>query len=227
MPERVKQTTQRADEKVMRAERAGVRMSPTRWIIVVCGALACVGLILTGHGVAALGLLVAGIVVAIARRDEPVRRVRVERFVEIAELPHSCEVVWALIKPAELSPTFEPSIRRGYHVAGTPLGLGERQAFELLDGSTAIFEVVDYEPGRRAVTIQVSPDLGLKARNIFSVEPVEGGCALSLEWEIDVPAGQCVSPDPEDAWRTSIRAQFDRIRHVLAASDSGTSPEKP
>jgi hypothetical protein len=200
-------------------------MSRTRWIVVVCVAFTCAGLLLSGYGVAALVLLAAASVIAIARRGQPVRRVRVQRFSEVAELPHSCEVVWALIKPAESAPILEPLIRRGYHVPGTPLGLGERQAFESLDGTTAVFEVVEYEPGRRAVTTQVSPDPEPPRRHVFSLEPIEGGCALTLEWELEVPARQRLSPDDEDVWRTAIRAQFDRIRLVLAPSDSGTATE--
>jgi hypothetical protein len=53
--------------KVMSVDRAAPKMSRTSWVAIGCLALACVGLILSGYGVAALVFLAAGIVVAIAR----------------------------------------------------------------------------------------------------------------------------------------------------------------
>ncbi len=208
-------------------------MSQTRWIVVACVGIACVGLILAGYGAAAFVVLAAGGVIGLARRGEPEprgergRRVRTKRFVEVAELPHPCDVVWAFIKPAETSPLWEPSIRRGYHVPGTPLGLGERQAFESIDGTTTVIEIVEYEPGRRAVTMVVSPEPEPSVRSVYSLEPVEGGCALSLGSEIDVPAGGRVHPDYEDAWRTTTQAQLARLRHALAESHPDRAAEQP
>lgn len=208
-------------------------MSRTRWIVVACVGITCVGLILAGYGAAAFGVLAAGGVIGLARRSEseprtePERGVRTKRFVEVAELPHTCDVVWAFIKPAETSPLWQPWIRRGYHVPGTPLGLGERQAFEYIDGTTAVIEIVEYEPGRRAVTMVVSPEPDASNRSVYSLEPVEGGCALSLGSEIDVPAGGRVHPEYEDAWRTTTQAQLDRLRHALAASHPDSTAEQP
>ena len=208
-------------------ERIGLGRSRPRAVVVVGIALACVALLLTGYGVAVLFVAGAAGAVALARRTEPQQRIRVERFVEVAELPHSCDVVWALIKPAESAPILEPSIRRGYHVPGTPLGLGERQAFELIDGTTTIAEVVEYEHGRRAVTVQVSPVPDVPVRYVHSLEPVEGRCRLSFEIELDVPEGQLLNPAAVDEWRSSIRAEFDRIRHALGTRTSDTTADEP
>jgi hypothetical protein len=120
-----------------------------------------------------------------------------------------------------------PSIRRGYHLPGTPLGLGERQVFELHDGTTSVIEIVDYEPGRRAVTIHVSPKPVARILTVYSLEPIEGGCELSLGCEIDVPTGQRVHPGYADAWHAWTQADFDNIRRALAASDSETAPKNP
>lgn len=109
----------RADGSDVRVEGARLRMSRARWFVVVCIALAVGGLILLGYGLAALVLLGAGGVVAIARRGERLRRVRVVGFEEVTEFARSCDVVWDLIKPAEHAPLTDPSIRRGYRIPGT------------------------------------------------------------------------------------------------------------
>jgi hypothetical protein len=196
------------------------------WIAVIGVGISCVALVLSGYGLPALTLLAAGGAIASVRRGEAKRRVRVERFTEVAELPHSCDVVWAFIKPAESAPTWEPSIRRGYHVPKTPLGLGEQQAFESLDGTTTVIEIIEYEPSRRAVTTRVSPALELRSRNIYSLDPVEGGCTLSFGLEIDVPTRQRLLAGVEDAWRAVTRAQFERISQALAANESDSATEK-
>lgn len=203
----------------MRVEQAGFRLSLTGWIVVVCVALAIGGLIVSGYGMAALVILGAGSVIAFARRGEPVRRVRVGGFEEVTEFPHSCDVVWDLIEPAEKSPLVDPSIRRGYHVFGTPDGLGEQQAFEHLDGSTTIIEVIEYQPGRRAGTRQVSPPGNEHHRTIQSVEPSVGGCVYTIRVEVDLPRGQHIPPDGEVTFRAFAHKHIAQIRQALAATD--------
>jgi hypothetical protein len=127
-------------------------------------------------------------------------------------------VVWALIKPAEMAPALQPSLRRGYRVPGTPEGLGERQAFERQDGTTVIVEIVDYEPNRRAVTRQVSPTILEALRMVQIVEPVTGGCTYTEAVEVDLKARQRIRSEWERLWPSSAREQIDRIRASLEST---------
>src|SRR5690606_14736564 len=111
------------------------------------------------------------------------------------------------IKPAEKAPLLDPTIRRGYRVPGTPEGLGEQQAFEHLDGSITMIEVVEYQHARRAVIRSVSPKPELDTRTIQSVEPVDDGCVYTMCWEVTVPAGQKLVPEAERLWRQHMQAQ--------------------
>jgi hypothetical protein len=154
-----------------------------------------------------------------ARRGEPVRRVRVAGFEEVTELPYSCDVVWDLIAPAEKSPLIDPSIRRGYHVPGTPDGLGGQQAFERLDGSTTIIEIIEFQPGRRAGIRQVSPPGKEDYQSIQSVQPSVGGCVYTMRLEIDLPRGRHIPPEGEAIFRAFAHQQIAQIRQALAAID--------
>lgn len=144
---------------------------------------------------------------------------RVVQLHESAVVNASCELVWNVIKPAERAAALDPAIRRGYRVPGTPLGLGEQQAFERVDGSTVIVEVIEYEEGRRATLRPVSPTAVEDWRITESVEPVGGGCRYAVTFEIDLPAGRWVLPSFEDGWRTETRHRISRIRELLADDD--------
>lgn len=176
--------------------------------------------LLSGDLLLAATVLLAGVVgpdvyLVVQRRRRPART---ERLSEAVLLPRSCETVWDLVKPAEKSPLIDPTLRRGYRVPGTPDGLGERQAFEQLDGVTVIVEVIEYRHERRAVTRQVSPPPVEPSRLIHTVDPVDGGCTYTVAAEIELRAGQRIRPEFERAWRSTIRAQLERTRQLLDAS---------
>lgn len=190
-----------------------------RWLTVLGIGVVCVGLVASGSGPMVLVLLAAAAAVALVRRS-PAPAVRVERYPVVWELPYPCELVWAFLRPAESAMVMDPAIKRAYHVPGTPVGVGERQAFEDVDGTTMVVEVIDYEEGRRAVTSLVSPPPEIPTRVINLVEPLDGGCALTLELELDVPTGLEVHPYFEEAWRSSAHAQVERLRAALAAREA-------
>ncbi len=172
-----------------------------------------------------MGLVAVVLTVVAARRphrpgrsDDPTLR-PAGSYRESALLPWSCEVVWALIKPAENAPLIEPTILRGYHVPGTPEGVGERQAFEHDDGTTVTIEVLEYEPNRWAVTRTVSPPGELGGRTIESLRPEVGGCVYTVGRDFEVPSGCEVPATFDEFWRSWARDHIERVRHALLAMD--------
>lgn len=83
---------------------------------------------------------------------------RTFRIFEAVKLKASPERVWALVHPAESSLVLAPDeTARAFTVPGTGPGLGEQQCHIDHDGAASIIEVVELEPGRRAVTRLLSP----------------------------------------------------------------------
>ena len=176
-----------------------------------------------GLGVLVLIFVAVSVLWFVLRRRLPERTVRLE---ETAMMPYSCEVVWGLIKPAEMAPLIEPELSRGYQVPGTPDGVGERQALEQHDGTTVIVEVIEYEANRRAVTRQVSPKMLEEQRNLQSVEPVSGGCLYTEAFEVDLKKGhRIVLAEWEVLWRSAVQERIARIRALLDSTAQGAIPK--
>jgi len=132
-------------------------------------------------------------------------------------LPHGRERVWDLICPAENVPLIDARIRKGYRVPGTPEGRGEQQAFEAIDGTTTVVEVIDFEPGCRAVVRVVSPlDVPMRITHDVADMPDAPGCAYRQSVEIDLPRGRRLRPGFARRWRTSTRESFDLISSELS-----------
>lgn len=140
---------------------------------------------------------------------------------ESALLPAPPAVVWAMVKPAENGPLFDPRISRGFQVPGTPDGLGEQQCMMLVDGTTSISEVIEYhesDGGGRAVTRQVSPPLPRDARTVHDVHAAPGGSVMVIRLELWAPTG-AVWPAPyENYWHVSMTDYFQRARGTLTSA---------
>ena len=139
---------------------------------------------------------------------------------------HSIEAVWNLVNPPDLAPLLTPGLALGYRVPGTPSGLGERQAFERLNGTTVILEVIQYEPNRLAVTRQVSPALVNGIRTFDAVEPKDDGCRYSVAFELDVKAGARLRPEFERKLRCAVTARFSRVRAILDSGEPIVAPTR-
>lgn len=204
------------------------RITPLQAVVVI-GAFAVTlklgfeGELLAVWGVVLLAVVLLGLLWLVPRLLRPARTVRLE---EMAVLPHSCEAVWALIKPAELAPLLDPNIRFGYRVPGAPDGLGERQALEHHDGTTTIIEVIEYEPERRAVTRTVQPRFLETVRSTESVEPQDGGCRYTSAFEVELKAGTRLNPALERAWRDGKREHFERVRTILDSGQPIVAPTR-
>jgi hypothetical protein len=204
------------------------RVTPLQAGVVVGAFAVALKLAFEGEVLGVWGVVVLAAVLLYAgwlipRRRLPARTVRLERT---DVLGHSREAVWRLIKPAELAPLLDPNLRVGYRVPGTPDGLGERQALELHDGATLILEVIEYEPGRRAVTRQVSPPPAEAIRHIQSVESTEVGCRYTMAVEVKVTAGVRLRPVWEEAWRDTAREHFELVRTILDSGQPFVAPTR-
>jgi hypothetical protein len=114
------------------------------------------------------------------------------RIVESAsvELPRDAAAMFAFMhEPASSAELFD-EVESGVRLPGTPVGIGEIQVFVRRGaaGRTAsVLEVVEFEPGRRAVTRNLSDGSAL---GILTVEPLgAGSCRLTQEFRIDFPVG--------------------------------------
>jgi hypothetical protein len=138
-------------------------------------------------------------------------------------LPYSPDTVWALIMPPEKAPLVDANVRRGYREPASPEGVGERHVLEGLDGQTTTLEVIEYEPGRRALVRVISPAPKREVRLSYTLQPVDEGCLYSVGFEMDLLRGHYIRQQFKDNWRAQIQAMFDRIRQVLADAERGRS----
>ena len=197
-------------------------------VVTILAGLSVVFLLIPGLarwlGLAFLALVLVriGLHGRIQRRRWPARTETVQGA---ALIPWDCETVWNLVKPAEKTPLLDPAVRRGYHVPGTPSGVGEQQVNEMLDGSIRVLEVVEYVHNRRAVVRQVQPPADVSSRSIQAVEPTDGGCVYTWANQIDMQAGQRIPREFEAAWHEHVRQQANRIRQVL--TDAGVPQAQP
>jgi hypothetical protein len=202
---------------------SGFWSQPVYWPRVVFFVMITVmlGFFATGHARMALIVPVCvyagfGVYGFVQRRRPP--KIVWHRHHESTVLPWSAETVWDLISPAEKAPLLNPTIRLGYRVPGTFEGVGERQAFEHFDGTTAVIEVVEWTAGRRAVTVQVAPEPEATMRFIFTVDPIEGGCVYTFGTEVELRPGQQLRNDCEGPFRADANTSFDRIRTALGGN---------
>jgi hypothetical protein len=103
----------------------------------------------------------------------------------------SRQSVWALIKPAENGPLLSPHIVRGFHVPGTPEGVGELQGFITVHDGRKHFvgiEIVAEVPEQLAVT-RVLGTLDDASRSTYALSDIPGGCRLEQRERFTVPPG--------------------------------------
>jgi hypothetical protein len=93
---------------------------------------------------------------------------------ETAYLPFPSAAVWAVLHAADSALLINPDIVKGYRVPGTPDGVGEQQAFIDTAGNTTVIEVIEYSPGQRAITRQISPKPPIDTLSTWAVQS-DGG----------------------------------------------------
>lgn len=155
--------------------------------------------------------------------SRPLRTFRIQEAVKLRQSP---EVVWALIAPAEHAAVLAPeTVARAFQVPGTPAGLGEQQCLVGLDGTTTIYEVIEYLEARRAVTRMITPPSPNPLRVTHQLEPLGEGCTLSIGMEFDAPASAVWPQQQQDEWRHWAARYLQRVRQTLAGepADGGSA----
>lgn len=196
------------------------------FVVAVAGASAVL-VIGSGHPEASAAVFATylGFEALVAVRRRSVRRrqrssgARVRHLREARKLAHPAAQIWQLIRPAENEPLFTPSTARGYTVPGTPDGLGEQQAFEHLDGTTTVFEVVEYVEGTRAVTVQVSPEPepDQRFRMFTEVEQHDDGCLLTVGFDYTLEISRTLRQEWEASTRRWLNDYLDRVERAADA----------
>ena len=139
---------------------------------------------------------------------------------ESVMLRHSPEVIWSLIHPPENAPLLNPDCQKGYRVPGTPVGLGEQQAFVDLRGKTSVIEVVEVVEFRRAMTRTISSDSPVEGTSLTSIDPVSGGCIFSLTHEYEIPPRTAYSAAQIAEIRQGITDYLERVQRALVTWDA-------
>jgi hypothetical protein len=134
---------------------------------------------------------------------------------ETAYLPFPPATVWTLLLPAESAPLINPDIVKGYRVPGTPDGVGEQQAFVDTVGNTTVIEVIEYSPGHKAITRQVSPKPQVDTMSTWAVDSDGVGCILSYQQDITVSPAERLDAEAQSHWRASVRDMLQRVRQTL------------
>ena len=209
------------------------RLTLAEWLALVAAAGSIMGFVVMG--VAHLLVPIVGAILlfkviehAVAVRDQRRHRelLGVATLSASAQLPWDCETVWSVIKPAETAPLLDPEVGRGYHVPGTPSGLGEWQAFEGLDGSVGRIEVIEYVHNRRAVTVTRAPGIH-PPHVVHEVQPADGGCTYSMSSNWLVPGGGYFSEEGEQEFRARFDEYVERVRQVCSGSVPAATATPP
>lgn len=144
------------------------------------------------------------------------------------DLPQSAAVMWSFMWDPASSVQFEAEVEAGVTLPGSPAGLGEIQVFlQRTPGGRdiAALEVIEFEPGRRAVTRSLAatyPSYG-----ILTVEPLgSDSCRLTQEYRIYLPAGTPVATvrqlrDHLEATVHTLTTQLVQLAPGLSAVDVG------
>ena len=143
---------------------------------------------------------------------EPVR----VRETATVDLPTSAEAAFGFLWDPASSVALHDSVERGVTLPG-PKGVGEIQAFVHRTPTGrmgVIHEVVEMEPGRRAVTRTLM--VGCPSGGELTVVPLgPGSCRLTQEFWVELPAGMPV--DAGAQMRREYRTRLAELTRRLAA----------
>jgi hypothetical protein len=138
------------------------------------------------------------------------------------ELPQDASAVWSFMwDPASTVKLFGTT-EIAVTLPGSPPGLGEIQAFieRTTNGRVAnLHEVVEFEPGRRAVTRSLVS--AIPEYTTLTIEPLgPASCRLTQEFWADIPAGVPVATvrPIRDGYRKVLRTLVLRLTELAQHS---------
>ncbi|MET7469128.1 hypothetical protein ACFYON_17570 [Micromonospora sp. NPDC005686] len=130
------------------------------------------------------------------------------------DLPTSAEAAFGFMWDPASSVAMHDSVELGVTLPG-PEGVGEIQAFvhrTPTDRMGVIHEVVEMEPGRRAVTRTLTA--GCPSGGVLTVVPLgPDSCRLTQEFWLELPAGMPAGTDRQvrDEYRTRLAELTRRL----------------
>lgn len=154
--------------------------------------------------------------------DAPPAEPRPLSVTERIFIARPAEDVWAFVQPAETSVFTDDRVVRAFTVPGTPVGdVGEIQCQVIRFQEGVILgvlsEVVELDPGRRAVTRSLSH--ANESGSVTTVEPLDGGCSLQIEFR-DTHTG----PGFEAARAQMSEAAHRYLFKVKSCVETGVRP---
>ncbi|MGE6955013.1 SRPBCC family protein [Staphylococcus capitis] len=139
------------------------------------------------------------------------------------ELPRDAATIWSFMWDPASSVKTEESTELGVTLPGTLQGLGEIQVFitRTADGRVgSLQEVVELDPGRRAVTRSLNSSY--RTYGALTIEVLgPSSCRLTQEFWVDLPPGL------EVAWVRQYRDSFKRQLNLLMLRLSELAPTLP
>jgi hypothetical protein len=139
-------------------------------------------------------------------------------------LPQSAAVMWSFMWDPASSTQFDEEVEGGITFPGTPAGLGEIQVFlqrTPAGRDIAALEVIEFEPGRRAVTRSLNA-AGYPSYGILTVEPLgSDSCRLTQEHRVYLPAGTPM------ATVRHVQDQLKATVHILTTRLAQLAPDLP
>ncbi|UQU67583.1 SRPBCC family protein [Couchioplanes caeruleus] len=139
------------------------------------------------------------------------------------ELPQAAATMWSFLSdPASSTKLNQAEL--GVTLPGSPQGLGEIQVAVFGTGNgrhARVHEVVELEPGRRAVTRSLTTTF--PAYSVLSIEPTgPESCRLTQEFWVDVPAG--IALDTVRAVKHNCHQELRTMMNLLSEVAPGLEP---
>ncbi|TRW43152.1 hypothetical protein [Georgenia yuyongxinii] len=142
---------------------------------------------------------------------------------EVVEVSVSTDIavtpaeLWRLIKPAENAALFEPHVLKGFHIPGTPEGVGEMQGFIIIqEGRQQVvaLEVVEEVSGEYVVSRLIG-EKDDAAQTSFHLTGIRMGTRLEQKWQFTVPFFKASNAEASpEAHRNALRMLGARIKLV-------------
>ncbi|MFC8039194.1 hypothetical protein ACFUOZ_07555 [Paenarthrobacter sp. NPDC057355] len=133
-----------------------------------------------------------------------------------ADFAHSPSSVWALIRPAESSVSFEDEVYHAISIPAVDGGPGELQCFFHRNGEIGAIEVLQEIPEQLAVTRSLLPAGRPDTETRYRLEDTGRGSRLTVETDFEVTED---APIDRESGRRFWDSYFERIGAVLDRQD--------
>lgn len=152
------------------------------------------------------------------------------------EVARPAAEVWAFIEDPASQAMLSEDVLSGVRMPGTPRGVGEVQAFVSQENGRlrgSMLEILEYEPGVRALTRDLRKDLPanvVEMRTATEVQELSPNRARLTHTHVAVldVADDRVRAGLNDAWQVSVAAhhqgQHERLRRILETRPGSAPP---